>query len=105
MSEVRLKVQIHCLQPNWVEHENSRYRLYVNDDLITERTWIWHDFYIDESIQIEAPPGRYEVRYECLDPEHARLRIGDLRIETGPAIITKAGEIQIYTPETRNESQ
>jgi hypothetical protein len=83
---------------------HPRYRLWVGGELFAERTWIWHDFYLDESIQIEAPPGKYEVRYECLDPEHARLRISNLRIDTGPAIITKAGEIQIYTPESRNES-
>ena len=55
MSEVSLRVQIHCLQPNWVEHENSRYRLYVNDDLITERTWIWPvNTYIEEDLLVDV---------------------------------------------------
>lgn len=56
MSEVNLKVQVHCLQPGWIEHENSRYRLYVNDDLITERTWIWNmDTYIEEELLVDVP--------------------------------------------------
>jgi len=56
MSEVKLRVQIHCLQPNWIEHEKSRYRLYVNDDLITERTWIWTmNTYIEETLIVEVP--------------------------------------------------
>jgi hypothetical protein len=55
MSEVSLRVQVHCLQPNWIKHENSRYRLYVNDDLITERTWIWNmNTYIEEELLVEV---------------------------------------------------
>jgi hypothetical protein len=55
MSEVSLRVQVHCLQPNWVEHEHSQYRLYVNDDLITERTWIWPmNTYIAEELLVDV---------------------------------------------------
>ena len=68
MSEVSLRVQIHCLQPNWVEHENSRYRLYVNDDLITERTWIWPmNIYIAEEFLVEVPESEsHIVRLETI---------------------------------------
>lgn len=68
MSEVSLRVQVHCLQPNWVEHENSRYRLYVNDDLITERTWIWPvNNYIEEEILVEvAEHESHIVRLETI---------------------------------------
>ena len=56
MNEVKLLVQVHCLQPNWIQHENSRYRLYVNDDLISERTWIWDiNVFIQEEILINVP--------------------------------------------------
>jgi hypothetical protein len=55
MSEVKLRVQIHCLQPNWIEHEKSCYRLSVNDDLITERTWIWSvNTYIEEDLLVDV---------------------------------------------------
>ena len=76
-----------------------RYRCFVNDELFTERTWIWHNEYLEESIQINAPPGKYQVRYELVDPEHAAIKVRNLRIETGPAIITRYGQVQIYTPE------
>jgi len=68
MSEVSLRVQVHCLQPNWIEHENSRYRLYVNDDLITERTWIWPmNTYIEEEVLVEVPEGlSHTVRLETI---------------------------------------
>jgi hypothetical protein len=79
--------------------EPPRYRCFVNDELFTERTWIWQNQYLEESIQISAPPGKYTVRYELVDPEHAAIKVRNLRIETGPAIITPQGQVQIYTPE------
>jgi hypothetical protein len=42
-----LFVEVHCTQPQWVFQERNQqystpiYRIYVNDDLLTERTWIW----------------------------------------------------------------
>ena len=81
-----------------------RYRCYVNDELFTERTWTWHDVYLEESFQIQAPPGKYTVRVELLDTEHARLKVRNLRVDTGPAIIARDGTVQIYTPERPNES-
>ena len=60
MSEVNLTVEIHCLKPSWVNYENNRYRLYVNDDLITERTWIWgSDTCIDENFYVDLIPGNF----------------------------------------------
>ena len=41
MNEVNIKVQVHCLKPSWVVAEKHRYRLYINDDMLTERSWIW----------------------------------------------------------------
>ena len=76
-----------------------RYRCYVNDELFTERTWIWTDKYLEEMIQIQAPPGHYEVRYELLDPDQASIKVRDLRVVEGPAIIDRMGRVQIYTPE------
>ena len=83
----------------WKGGPPPRYRCYVNGELFTERTWIWHDQYLEENIQIQAPVGHYEVRYELLDAEHARIKVHNLRIDAGPAIIDRQGRVQIYTPE------
>ena len=57
MADVKLKVQVHVLQPGWIEYERNKYRLYINDDLITERTWIWNiNTVIEENIFIDVPP-------------------------------------------------
>jgi hypothetical protein len=92
------KCDIYC---NWTG-PYPRYRCYVNNELFTERTWIWRDCYLEENLQIMAPPGMYTVKVELLDTEHAKIKMRNLRIETGPAVIIPSGQIQIYTPEKTN---
>jgi hypothetical protein len=81
-----------------------RYRCYVNDELFSERTWIWQGAYLEESLQIQAAPGKYAVRVELLDPEHATIKMRNLRVDTGPAVMAPDGRVHIYTPENPNES-
>jgi len=58
MSQAVITVQVHCLKPSWINHEDNRYRLYANDELMTERTWIWGlDTVIEENIQLDVDPG------------------------------------------------
>ena len=83
---------------------HPRYRVYVNNELFAERTWIWHDVYLEEALQIQAPVGKYTVRVELVDTEHAAIKVRNLKIDHGPAIITRDGLVQIYTPEATNES-
>jgi len=75
-----------------------RYRCYVNDELFTERTWIWTGEYLQESIQLLAPPGKYRVKYELVDPVDVSIIVSNLRIEQGPAVIAPDGSVHIYTP-------
>ncbi len=88
----------------WKQGDPPRYRCYVNDELFTERSWIWREQYLEEYIPIQAGPGHYTVRYELVEPEHARIKVHNLRVATGPAIIDREGRVQIYTPERSNES-
>lgn len=60
------------------------YRVYVNDELFTERTWIWTNEYLEEMLQIEAVPGNYTVRYELVPPCLAQLKISNIRVDFGP---------------------
>ncbi len=43
-----------------------RYRVYVDNDLLTERDFIWagHETYIRENIQVTLNPGLHTVRIE-----------------------------------------
>jgi hypothetical protein len=89
MNETAITVQIHALQPNWIEHEKPKYRLYVNDDLITERTWIWDmQTYVEEDIRVEVPPGiNHTIRLDLVkdNPMHlAQFGLQNLRINGWP---------------------
>lgn len=89
MSETQITVQVHPLQPGWIEHEKPRYRLYVNDDLITERTWIWDmQTYVEENIRVEVLPGiNHLIRLELIkdNPMHlAQFGLQNLRINSWP---------------------
>ena len=61
------------------------YRLYVNDELFSERTWIWTDYYINEIIQVSGPPGTYTVRLEHIKPCLAKFKLGETSVIEGPA--------------------
>ena len=73
------------------------YRVYVNDELFTERTWIWQDdLYLREEIQIEAEPGEYSIRYELVPPNLAKLSVTRPVVEHGSAVITEDGRLRIH---------
>ena len=66
------------------------YRAWVNDELFTERSWIWTDCYIEELFQIRAVPGKYRIRFELIQPCLADLTVltmnavhGSVRVKNG----------------------
>ena len=95
-----VRCDVHC---EWTG-PHPRYRCYVDDELFSERTWIWHDVYLEENFQIQAPVGKYTVRVELLDTAHANIQVRNLQVNRGPAVITPDGRVQIYTPEHSNEN-
>ena len=80
---VRVLCDVHC---DW-EGLPPVYRVYVNDELFTERTWIWNDVYLEELIQINAEPGKYQIRHELVPPHLATLTVENMRVELGDANI------------------
>ena len=57
---VRVATDIHAV---WDEIPPV-YRLFINDELLTERTYIWRDQYLEEHIQLDIAPGKYRLRLE-----------------------------------------
>jgi hypothetical protein len=74
---VRVLADVDC---EW-QGLNPVYRVYVNDELFTERTWYWIDEYLEERLQIEAEPGDYLLRWELVPPHLAQLTVKNLRID------------------------
>lgn len=72
------------------------YRVYVNDELFTERTWIWTDNYLEEILQIQAVPGRYRIKLESVGPDLAKFTVGNHRIEYGSGQWISADCIEIF---------
>lgn len=89
---VRVLADVYC---DW-EGLNPVYRLYVNDELFTERTWRWTDAYLEEVLQIEADPGTYALRWELVPPHLAQLSVTNFRVEFGPAQVENNQSIRIY---------
>lgn len=90
---VLVKCDIHC---KWNQHEPI-YRIYVNQELFTERTWIWHNCYLEEALAIEAPPGQYEIKIEFIDESNtAKIKVKNPRVEQGRAVIDSHLKLEIY---------
>lgn len=77
----RVSFDIECDCPD----ETPRYRIYVNDQLFTERTWNWTDCYLEEILQISAPPGQYQVKVKAVGHSDAIFRCKNFRIKAGAA--------------------
>ena len=84
---VQVQCDVYC---KW-HGSDTRYRVYINNELFTERSWIWSgkEYYLEEIIPIEAPPGQYEIKYELLEPTHSKLAIKNTRVISGNATIHK----------------
>jgi len=59
------------------------YRLYVNDELFTERTYIWQGGYLSECFYVTAEPGDYRLRYETITQGTASISVKNLRVSYG----------------------
>ena len=80
---IRVLADIDC---KW-EGLNPIYRMYVNDELFAERTWLWTDCYLEEMLQIEAEPGEYRIHWELVPPHLAQLQVTNVRVDYGPGIM------------------
>jgi hypothetical protein len=79
---VKVIFDIYC---DW-EGTPPIYRVFVNDELFTERTYIWHDVYLAEMLQIQAPPGQYKIHVKSAGPVKTKFKVRNRRIETGPGV-------------------
>jgi hypothetical protein len=89
---VRVLADVNC---EW-EGLSPIYRVYVNDELFAERTWIWTDQYLEENLQIEAESGNYNLRWELVPPCLAQLTVDNVCVEYGPGAIKDGNLLRIY---------
>ena len=89
---VRVVADVHC---DW-EGLAPTYRVYVNDELFAERTWIWTQEYLEEALQIQGEPGKYHLRWELVPPHLAQLQVLNMRVAQGPGNIKNNTLLRIY---------
>jgi deoxyhypusine synthase len=88
---VRVLADINC---EW-EGLNPIYRVYVNDELFIERTWVWTTEYLEEMLQIEAVSGDYKLCWELVPPHLAQLTATNVRVDHGPGQIVDHNTLRI----------
>jgi hypothetical protein len=100
-----ITVEVHCQQPPWAIHlwgdryRDSRYRIYVNNDLITERTWIWdNSILIQENLWINVnQTATHLLKLESVTniPEQAKFSLGLLSANNNNLVIVSANTVEI----------
>jgi len=73
---VKLSVEVHCQKllddgPHlkYKNQKPSRYRIYIDDDLMTERNWIWdQNTFICENLLVDLPTNSsHNIRVDVLN--------------------------------------
>ena len=68
MSFCKISFDLHC------EKGHPTYRVYLNDELFTERTFVYHGNFLREHLQIDAPVGNYQIHIERTTPGKLSIR-------------------------------
>lgn len=82
----------------WCQWEGlpPTYRVYLNDELFCERTYIWtEELFLLEKLEIYAEPGEYKLHYELVPPNLADFRVSLPIVRHGSATIDTNGRLRI----------
>ena len=82
LRQAELSIEVHCL---YAKH-GPRYRVYVDQDLLTERTFIWDSGkqYIEEHLIVNLKPGQHRIRIENVDPDLGIITTKNLTLDGIP---------------------
>jgi hypothetical protein len=80
---IEITAEIRCMY----SYNNPSYRLYVDGDLITERSWAWDHEHtlIEEKLYVNIEPGPHEIKVVSHDnPRSSRFRLGTVCVNGKP---------------------
>ena len=105
MAAVNILIDIHCSRPSWAlqNHKDQLpppiYRVYVNDDLITERSWLWDDEkLIREDIWAEldiAAVHKIKLQPILKLAGMAKFKIDNLVVDNKPGTIRDFNDLEV----------
>lgn len=82
MKEVAVTVDIYC---NW-EAVPEAYRVYVDDVLLTERTYHWRNTeqFVQENMLLNLEPGHHQFKLEPVNPTFTGFYTKNLTVNAEP---------------------
>ena len=65
------------------------YRVYVNNDLLTERDFGWpgHEVFIRENIVVDLNPGVHQLRIEQIG-NNGKIQVKNITVDGAPSTLT-----------------
>ena len=77
--------------------ESVPYRVYIDDELMTERDYIWDNTaeYVRENCPIISERGVHELRIENLKPNDGEFHINNLTVNGKPRTLFNGKEFKI----------
>ena len=79
MQDLRIEIDILC---DW-QTEPEAYRLYIDDDLYTERTYIWRNphQWVREILVAELAPGKHTIKIQPVNSEFQGFKLSNFAID------------------------
>ncbi len=67
MKRISIVIDIHCVKLG----QRAAYRIYVDQDLITERDWVWpaSKIFVRENLHVDLAQGQHGVKVESLSSD------------------------------------
>jgi len=97
MSIQKIDVDVYCSNNT----NNPIYRVYVDNDLLTERTFIWptYEVFIREHIIVDIEPGHHQVR--IVTPGHQQVYFKNVHLNNN-LLPSRLERLQEFAFETTN---
>jgi len=79
-------------------HPKPRYRIYVDDDLMAERDYVWDNAteFVRERCEVRLEKGEHKVKIEDLDSKGTAIySFANTTVDKQPLAIDNAGKFEI----------
>lgn len=93
-----LEFDLLCEKLKPAEHPTPTYRIYVDNDLMAEQTYIWDNAssYIRLRVEVRLNEGKHQLKIVDLDSKHTAIySFRNPTIDTQPLTMDDGGNFQI----------